>query len=145
MNITKFSDYALRVLIYLAVEDAEKSTAKDIAASYDISFHHVAKAAQWLAREDYINSERGRSGGITLKRSAHDINIGSLVRATEAGTALVDCMRSQGGTCCIAPACGLKPALAEAQEAFYLTLEKFSLADIVGQKSALSRLLTEVD
>lgn len=141
MNITMFSDYALRVLIYLAVDDAEKSTAKDIATSYDISFHHVAKAAQWLAREGYINSERGRSGGITLKRSIHDINIGELVRATEAGAALVECMRSQGGTCCITPACGLKLALAEAQDAFYTTLEKFSLADVIVQKSALSRLL----
>lgn len=145
MNITTFSDYALRVLIYLAVDDAKKSTAKDIAESYDISFHHVAKAAQWLAREGYVNSERGRSGGISLKRSSQDINIGELVRATEAGTALVECMRPEGGACCIKPACGLKQALAEAQEAFYTTLEAFSLADVVVQKSALSRLLVEIE
>lgn len=145
MNITTFSDYALRVLIYLAVDEAEKSTAKDIAESYDISFHHVAKAAQWLAREGYINSERGRSGGISLMRPTHDINIGELVRATEAGTVLVECMRPKGGACCIEPACGLKRALAEAQEAFYLTLGKFSLADVVDQKSALSRLLATID
>lgn len=145
MNITTFSDYALRVLIYLAVDEAEKSTAKDIAESYDISFHHVAKAAQWLAREGYIHSERGRSGGISLKRASQDINIGELVRATEAGTALVECMQAQGGACCIEPACGLKGVLAEAQEAFYTTLEKFSLADVVVRKSMLSRLLVEVD
>lgn len=145
MNITTFSDYALRVLIYLAVHDGEKFTASEIAESYDISFHHVAKAAQWLVREGYISSERGRSGGITLKRPSRDINIGELVRATEAGTALVDCMRPQGGTCCIAPACGLKLALAEAQEAFYTALEKFSLADVIVQKSALSRLLAVGD
>ncbi|MGJ8561206.1 MAG: RrF2 family transcriptional regulator [Litorimonas sp.] len=145
MKITTFSDYALRVLIYLAVDEAETSTAKDIAESYDISFHHVAKAAQWLAREGYINSERGRSGGISLKRASQDINIGVLVRATEAGTVLVECMRPEGGTCCIQPACGLKVVLAEAQNAFYTTLEKFSLADVAIQKSALSRLLTVVD
>lgn len=145
MNITTFSDYALRVLIYLAVDEDKKSTAKDIAESYNISFHHVAKAAQWLAREGYVNSERGRSGGISLMRPTHDINIGELVRATEAGTALVECMRPEGGACCIQPACGLKRALAEAQDAFYLTLEKFSLADVVMQKSALSQLLAVGD
>jgi len=84
MNITTFSDYALRVLIFLAVDDQRKSTADEIAKSYDISFHHVAKAAQWLRREGYIMSERGRSGGISLVRKAEEINIGEVVRATEA-------------------------------------------------------------
>lgn len=141
MNITGFSDYALRVLIYLATNDGQKSSADQIAKAYDISFHHVAKAAQWLVREGYLNSERGRGGGITLRHSAQDINIGKVVKATETGTALVDCMKANGGTCCIRPACGLKFALAEAQNAFYNTLEKFTLADIVTQKPLLRRLL----
>ncbi len=138
MNITTFSDYTLRVLIYMAVHPEKISTADQISKAYDISFHHVAKAAQWLAREGYVNSERGRSGGMTLSKPINDINIGVLVRATETGTAFVDCMRANGGTCCIKPACGLKLALAEAQAAFYNTLENFSLADIVTQKSALN-------
>ena len=143
MNITTFSDYILRVLIYLATHDGEKSTADQIANSYDISFHHVAKAAQWLAREGYVNSERGRAGGMTLKQSSNDINIGRVVKAAEAGTALVDCMRANGGTCCIRPSCGLKLALAEAQAAFYTALEGFTLADITTEKSALKMLLGE--
>lgn len=142
MNITTFSDYTLRVLIYLAADAGKKSTADEIAQAYDISFHHVAKAAQWLAREGYINSERGRTGGISLAIPASDINIGTIVKATESGTALVDCMRAAGGTCCISPACGLKIALAEAQAAFYKALESFTLADVTTQKSMLSRLLT---
>ncbi len=141
MNITTFSDYTLRILIFLAVDENEKATADDIAKAYDISFHHVAKAGQWLAREGYVKSERGRSGGMSLIRPAEDINIGTLVKGTEAGTALVECMRSHGGTCCITPACGLKLALAEAQAAFYKALENFSLADVITQKSALSKLL----
>lgn len=141
MNITTFSDYTLRVLIYLASHEGEKSTAEKIASCYDISFHHVAKAAQWLAREGYVNSERGRAGGMTLKRNSKDINIGRVVRATEAGTALVECMRADGGSCCISPSCGLKHALAEAREAFYTALEGFTLADIVSEKSALKMLL----
>ena len=143
MNITTFSDYTLRVLIYLAAHEGEKSTADEIATAYGISFHHVAKAAQWLAREDYVISERGRAGGITLRRSLDAINIGQVVKATESGSALVDCMRANGGTCCIRPSCGLKLALAEAQAAFYKTLENFTLADIVTEKSALKMLLAE--
>lgn len=143
MNITTFSDYTLRVLIYLAANEGEKATADEIAKAYDISFHHVAKAAQWLAKENYVTSERGRFGGITLARAAQTINIGQIVRATETGTALVDCMRANGGTCCIKPACGLKLALAEAQAAFYSALDKFTLATVVTQKSALLSLLNQ--
>ena len=143
MNITTFSDYTLRVLIYLAAHEGEKSTADEIASSYDISFHHVAKAGQWLAREGYVTSERGRAGGMTLRRDLGEINIGRVVKATEAGTALVDCMKANGGTCCIRPACGLKLALAEAQAAFYTALEGFTLADIVSERSALKMLLGE--
>lgn len=141
MNITTFSDYTLRVLIYLATHEGEKSTADEIASAYDISFHHVAKAGQWLAREGYVNSERGRAGGMSLKQNINEINIGRVVKATEAGTALVDCMRANGGTCCISPSCGLKSALAKAQEAFYTALEGFTLADILTEKSALKVLL----
>jgi len=143
MNITTFSDYTLRVLIYLATHEGEKSTADEIASAYDISFHHVAKAAQWLAREGYVNSERGRAGGMTLQQDINTINIGRVVKATEAGTALVDCMRTNGGTCCIRPSCGLKLALAEAQAAFYKALESFTLADIVTEKTALKMLLAK--
>lgn len=140
MNITTFSDYTLRVLIYLATHEGEKSTADEIASAYNISFHHVAKAGQWLAREGYVNSERGRAGGMTLRQNLSEINIGRVVKGTEAGTALVDCMKANGGTCCIRPACGLKRALSEAQAAFYKALEGFSLADIVTEKPALKML-----
>jgi len=120
MNITTFSDYTLRVLIYLATHEGEKSTADEIA-----SVHHVAKAGQWLAREGYVNSERGRAGGMTLQQDINTINIGRVVKATEAGTALVDCMRTNGGTCCIRPR------------------ESFTLADIVTEKTALKMLLAK--
>lgn len=141
MNITRFSDYTLRVLIYLGTHDGKKSTADEIAKVYGISFHHVAKAAQWLAREGYVKSERGRSGGMTLSQQAAEINIGKIVKAAEAGSFLVDCMRANGGECCIRPSCGLKTALAEAQTAFYKVLETYSLADIISEKSALKALL----
>ncbi len=143
MNITTFSDYALRVLIYLASTDEPKSTAGQIAEAYDISFHHVAKAAQWLTRSGYIKSERGRTGGLSLNWLPKDINVGAVLKATEAsaGTPLVDCMKQDGGTCCISPSCGLRFALAEAEQAFYGAMEKFTLADIAPEGSEIGVLL----
>ena len=144
MNITTFSDYTLRVLIYLAVHTSNahaKASAQTIAASYGISFHHIAKAAQWLAREGYVHAERGRSGGLRLAREPALINIGEVLQRAEQGSALVNCMKSDGGTCAITPACGLKHALAEAQGAFYKTLSGYTLADIAAQKSNLVNLL----
>ena len=143
MNITTFSDYTLLVLIYLATTPEEKSTAAQIAKAFDISFHHVAKAAQWLTRHGYVESERGRSGGLSLSQFPKDINIGEILFATEskAGSPLVDCMKDDGGDCCIRPNCGLRFALAEAQDAFYRTMTKYTLADIAPKNSALGALL----
>ena len=145
MNITAFSDYSLRILIYLAANENQKSTAEEVATAYKISFHHVAKAAQWLVRHEYLISERGRGGGIRLAKSPKDINIGDVLASTEANTSLVDCMKPGGGTCCIRPACGLKLALAEAEAAFFDVLKKFTLADVTTQKSALAKLLISVE
>lgn len=144
MNITKFSDYSLRVLIFLASKPSHKPSAQDIAEAYDISFHHVAKAAQWLSREGYIVSERGRGGGIRLAKSSQDINIGELLSRSEASTSLVECMKESGGDCVIRPVCGLKHALAEAQAAFYDTLRTYSLADVTQKSSLLQDLLDTV-
>ena len=141
MQITRFSDYTLRVLIFLATRPQEKTTAAAIAAAYDVSFHHIAKTAQWLSRNGLVASERGRNGGLYLTRETSRINIGQVLRQTESETSLVECMKPEGGACCIAPACGLKFALAQAQNAFYETLDQFTLADIAQEQSALSKLL----
>lgn len=145
MNLTKFSDYSLRVLIYLGTMEPPKTTAQTIAQAYDISFHHVAKACQWLVREGYITSERGRGGGIFLARAPSAINIGDLVEKAEAGSALVECMKPSGGACCIAPSCGLTRAIAEAQMAFMATLRGYTLADIITKRSALQELLRNME
>ena len=142
MHITTFSDYALRVLIYLATNAEEKATAEEISRAFNISFHHAAKAAQWLARHDFVTSERGRNGGLKLARAAEEINIGKVVELIESQTYLVDCMKPNGGTCCIRPACGLTQALSAAQTAFFETLKNFTLADVTVEKTALANLLT---
>lgn len=142
MQITTFSDYSLRILIYLATHSNRVSTDK-VAEAYGISFHHVAKAAQHLVHLGHVDSTRGRFGGIALAKSPQQINIGGLLRQTESGIGLVECLREDGGTCLITPACGLKHVLAEAKEAFFVTLDKYTLADIVQSRSALAALLDE--
>jgi len=132
MHLTKFSDYSLRVLIYLATMESEKTTAQAIADAYGISFHHVAKACQWL-------------GGISLAKAAHDINIGKLIEATEAGSNVVECLKPAGGQCCISPACGLRLAIAEAEAVFMETLRKFTLESVISKRSALQQLLANAE
>lgn len=145
MQLNKFSDYSLRVLIYLETMPTPKTTAQTIADAYGISFHHVAKACQWLVREGYVHSDRGRNGGISLAKSADTINVGELVHALEASSALVECLKPTGGACCIAPACGLRMAIAEAEAAFIETLRQFTLTNITRKKSVLQTLLHNLE
>ena len=115
MQLTQFSDYALRILVYLAAHQpkvGERLPAlADIGKAYGISYNHVSKVAQKLATLGYINSQRGRLGGVQLARPPAEINLGAVVRTTETNLALVECFDPATNTCPIAPACGLKRAL----------------------------------
>ncbi len=141
MQINAFSDYALRILIYLALTKERLVTSREIAEAYDLSFDHIAKAAQFLAREEYVHSLRGRGGGMQLARAPKEISIGEIFRLTEAGTGLVECMRPGPVQCVIAPACGLAPILADACEAFYQSLDRKTLADVVPRSQPLKKVL----
>ena len=144
MQITRFSDYALRVLIHLAYAGDEVRTAREIAAAQGIPFNHLSKAAQWLAGTGYVHATRGRNGGMTLAREPSGISIGALLRKTEAGSPLVECFRPDGGACPLSPACGLAVCLSGAQEAFYSYLDGKTLADVVGAKPGLGRLVEDL-
>ena len=139
MQLSVFSDYALRVLIYLAVSENKTASAQLVADRYGISFHHVAKVAQWLAREGYVVSTRGRGGGMILARPASEISIGEIVRKVESGTPVVECMQSSGGCCAIFGGCGLKNVLWSAREDFFRALDKKTLVDAVGVKTSVAR------
>ena len=141
MQLSVFSDYTLRVLIFLAVSPGKNASAKHIAERYGISFHHVAKAAQWLARERYVVSSRGRGGGMMLARPATEITLGEIIRKTESGTELVECVRSTGESCVIAGGCGLRNILFDAKEDFYRVLDRKTLADAVGVSKNVARAL----
>ena len=142
MHITRYTDYSLRVLIYLALQQERLVTIQQIADSYDISKNHLMKVVHQLTLKGYIESVRGKNGGLRLHRRPEDINIGVLVRETEQDMNLVECFSSDN-QCCITPVCGLKNILAEALRAFLNTLDQYTLEDILTerQKTQLLRLL----
>lgn len=141
MQMTKFTDYGLRLLIALSVTEKSTVGAGEIATQYGISQHHVAKIATSLVAGGFIVSERGRNGGLRLARGADEISLGAVVRHLSQGEKLVECMGAGPVGCCIVPACGLRGPLAEAEEAFYQVLDKHSIADCASQRDALRALL----
>jgi Rrf2 family nitric oxide-sensitive transcriptional repressor len=140
MQITTFSDYCLRILIFLAVSDGRRVSAREIAEHYGISVHHIAKAAKWLTREGYLAATKGKGGGLTLARTPEQIKIGPVIREAEEGSGLVECMRPNG-KCAIEGACGLASILCEARNAFFETLDRHSLADATVNRRGIARLL----
>jgi len=142
MQLDKFSDYALRILITLAVRAPERVATSEIAGRFAISENHLSKIATQLAREGFVLSERGRSGGLTLHQSAEEIRIGSVLRALKRQESVAECF-GDNKTCLILPVCGLRGPLAQAREAFFATLDGYTLADIVGQRAGLTALLRD--
>lgn len=137
MRLTRYTDYAMRVLLYAgAQEDGRLSPISEISRAYDISQNHLMKVVNDLVNAGYLESVRGRFGGVRLARDAAEINVGAVVRHTEEGFDLVDC-----ASCVIAPACGLTGALAEALAAFMRVLDGYSLADLFANRRDLGALL----
>jgi len=134
MRLTRFTDYAMRVLIHLASHDEPASIA-GVAQRYGISKDHLMKVVQDLGRAGFIATTRGRTGGIRLARPANEIVVGDVIRHTEEGFDLVDC-----GACIIARACGLPNVLNEATAAFLAVLDRYTLADVATRRFDLRTL-----
>ncbi|HKV15092.1 MAG TPA: Rrf2 family transcriptional regulator [Reyranella sp.] len=132
MRLTRYTDYAMRVLIYLGVQPDKVCSIAEIARAYGISHNHLMKVAHDLGRSGYVESVRGRTGGVRLARSTESINVGAVVRQTEQGFELADC-----SNCIIAPACGLTGVLDEAVAAFLAVLDRYTLADLLAKQSKL--------
>lgn len=141
MHLTSHTDYALRMLVYLAMRPERVSTVNDVAETYRLSRNHLLKVALTLRRLGLVETIRGRAGGIRLAVPPSDINIGTLVRSTEEDLALVECMQARGGACAISPGCMLKGMFAEALAAWLAVLDRYTLADAVRNRSVLSSLL----
>ena len=136
MKLTLFTDYSIRVLLYLGARPERLCSIGEVAQAYGVSQNHLMKVVNRLAREGYVESARGRSGGIRLGRAPAEINLGALVRATEDGFELVDC-----GGCVVAPACGVTGVLGEALAAFLGVLDRYTLAEMLTPQLRLRELL----
>lgn len=134
MRLTRFSDYSLRVLMYLAVRTGGVATIDEIAEAYGISRAHLTKVVRELGRTGLLKTTRGRGGGVRLASPPEEVAVGEVLRLTEPDLALVECLDAAGGDCRIDPVCGLRGALQEALAAFLETLDGYTLADLVARR-----------
>ncbi|HHM06235.1 MAG TPA: Rrf2 family transcriptional regulator [Gammaproteobacteria bacterium] len=141
MQLTVYSDYSLRVLLYLAVHPAHTATINDIARAYAISRNHLVKVVHNLATQGFLHTTRGRGGGISLADDPANIIVGNVVRKTEGRFDLVECFDNVNNTCPITAACALKSALYEARSAFLDVLDKYTLADVLANDDWLRHKL----
>lgn len=139
MKLTLYTDYALRVLLYLSVH--EEATISEIAEIYKISRPHVVKIVHNLGKLEYIETQRGRQGGIRLARKPELINLGEVVRAVEPNFHMVECFDGGGKGCVITPVCKLKGVLGQALNGFFSVLDGYSLADLTVNQAELLREL----
>ena len=141
MRLNVQTDYALRMLMQLAVNEDNLVTIAEVAARYKISKNHLMKVAQALTNNGYVESIRGRSGGLRLALPADEINLGDIVRTMEADLALVECLQSSDSPCIITPSCRLKGVLKEAMNAFLDVLDQYTIDDLVRRNTSLRTLL----
>lgn len=136
MQLTRFSDYGLRLLMYLAHHDGRPApvTIAEVAERFAISRHHLVKVAHFLTRQGWVRGSRGKGGGLVLARRAADYRLGELVRALESQGAIVDCADPP---CLLAGGCRLKGALERALQDFYEALDRQTLADLVTAPTAI--------
>ncbi len=136
MKFTRFTDYALRVLIYVGLRTDGRVTIREIAQSYDISRNHLMKVVSNLTRLGYLDARRGPGGGIALSRPPAEINIADVIRDMEPDMHPVSCF-GEPGLCVIKPVCSLRNVLQEAMLAYVDTLEKYNLQDLLAHRNRL--------
>jgi Rrf2 family transcriptional regulator, nitric oxide-sensitive transcriptional repressor len=140
VELTFYTDYSLRVLIYLGVRGDRLCLISEIARDYGISRNHLVKVVHGLARGGFVHTYRGRGGGVTLGRKSEEIRLGDVVRHTEGPIRPVECFRDRNA-CVITPACTLPAILNEAFTGFLSVLDRYTLADLLARSQELDRLL----
>jgi Rrf2 family nitric oxide-sensitive transcriptional repressor len=141
MQLTRYTDYGLRTLIALALNAGEWQTVTVVSQAYGISRHHLVKVVARLAERGYVETQRGKGGGMRLARAPAEIRLGAVVRDMEAELGVVECLEAGGGSCVITPACGLKGLLAQATREFMAVLDRHTLEDLRQQRAPVARLL----
>jgi Rrf2 family nitric oxide-sensitive transcriptional repressor len=140
MQLTRFTDYSLRVLIYLGVRQGEWVTIGQISEAHGISRNHLMKVVSFLSRSGYVDSQRGPGGGVRLLMQPNEIRVAAVVRAAESDMNLAECFGSNP-SCRIAPACRLRGIFAEGLEAFMGVLDQYSLDDLIQPRQSLRQAL----
>ncbi len=137
MQLTLYTDYSFRVLLYLGVNRGRLSTIAEIAERCSATQNHLVKVVHNLGREGYIQTMRGRTGGIKLKKEPEEITLTEIIRCTEVNLDIAECLR-ENNTCHITEVCTLKGIFTEAQNAFINTLDQYTLADLLANKEQLT-------
>lgn len=140
MQLTNFTDYGLRCLIYLAVHHDKLSTVKEISECYGISRNHLVKVVHRLSQLRLIESNKGKGGGIRLACDTENLGLGDIINMLEASMNLVECFNLDTNTCKIAHICQLRHYLKEAGQSFINVLNKYTLADAAKRLSGDSFL-----
>ena len=140
MQLSLYSDYALRTLMYLALRKSEKASIEEIAKAYVISANHLVKVVHQLGKMGFIETVRGRGGGIFLTKQPSEIRVGDVVRRTE-NFVIVECFDDVNNSCPITSVCSLKGVLNEATQAFLKSLDQYSLEDLIVRQGGLRRIL----
>ncbi len=141
MQLSRFTDYTFRVLFYVASNDDRLTTLAEIAGFYGISMEHLRKVVHALGKSGYLQTFRGKHGGIRLAKQPAEINIGTVIGISEGLSPLVDC---EAQSCCLTPVCNLHKILAEAQQSFMQTLQQYSLADVLSQPGMAETLTVRI-
>ena len=145
MQLSKFSDYALRIVMHLASSPDQLLSTRQLAEIHGAKFNHLSKVSGWLVANDYAHSLRGRGGGLRLARPPSDISLGHLLRQLEDDKPLVECLGADGGQCRLSPACGLSTALQTAQEAFFTALDPITLESVTQLSPGMGNLLSALN
>jgi Rrf2 family transcriptional regulator, nitric oxide-sensitive transcriptional repressor len=142
MRLTSFTDYSLRVLMYLAASPGRRATIAEVARSFGVSEHHLVKVVHFLGKCGWLANVRGKGGGLSLAVAPETIRIGGVVRQTEGRAVMAECFADDAKGCCsIVRVCRLRGALAEALTAFYAVLDRYTLADLVTNGHHLAKIL----
>ena len=142
MRVTKHTDYALRVLIYLGTRNGGRVTTQSMADAFQISTSHLQKVVRALGELGYVALYRGVNGGVELIVDPSEIYVGAVFRALDDQDQWIECFSEETDDCVVSSACGLKGALRSAQEAFYERLDPVSIADVIGRRGKALRRLT---
>lgn len=141
MRLTTFTDYSLRVLIFVAAQPDGRATIAQIATAFDVSENHLTKVVHFLGRSGFLANLRGRNGGLRLARVPAAIRVADVVRAAEGDAVPAECFEPRGTHCAIVRGCRLRGVLAEAVDAFHGVLARYTLEDLVRNRPALAKVL----